>query len=277
MQSKGYRLKLITQKIRVLKNLIMKHPILTVFDVTKLCNERCPMCNIWKTESNDMDIEQIKVRARQLAKFGCGYVYLQGGDPLMRCDIIEICDIFLSVGIRPTIITNGIRLTKELGEEISKRPINLAISIDTLIPKRYALLRGVDALATVERNIEEIKDISHKGNWSITTTVTKQTELDDVKNMIKYAREKGFMYAVRPYITVEGKAGKKNENLSYKEDNESVLKIFYYAYRRAAKENFIASMIYKEHISYIKGEKMPACDALRYSFLMKEDGGDLPV
>ena len=263
---------LIKQKVKTARNILLHKPILTIFDVTKLCNERCPMCNIWKTESNDMTLKEIKQKALELQKFGVGYVFLQGGDPLLRKDIIQIVDIFLSYGIRPTIITNGILLTPKLAEEIAKRHCNLAISIDSLIPERYKMLRGVDMLLKVKQNIKNIDYLKgkHKGNWSITTTITKVTELSDVKNMMKYAYYHGFMYAIRPYITVSGTAGKKDDSLVY--EYKDVLEIFEYMLRRAYKENLFADMIYEEHIKYIKGNKMPECDAMKYSFLMKETG-----
>lgn len=263
-------------KIRVVRNLILKRPILAIFDVTKLCNQRCPMCNIWKTKSNDMDLQSIRERAGALKKFGIGYVFLQGGDPLVRRDIIKIVDIFLEHGIRPTIITNGILLNPKIAEEIAKRECNLAVSIDSLIPERYALLRGVDTLQRVKNNIKAIDYLKgkHKGNWSITTTVTKITELEDIKRIRKYAVRHGFMYAIRPYIAVTGTAGKKDEKLVY--EYQDVLDIFTYMLRKARKENFFASLIYEEHMNYIMGEKMPECDAMNYSFLMTETGSIAP-
>lgn len=268
--------KLMVQKFRVARNVLYKRPILAIFDVTKLCNQRCPMCNIWKTKSKDMSLDKIERRARQLKKFGIGYVFLQGGDPLVRRDIIQIIDIFLNQGIRPTVISNGILLNEKVAEEIAKRDCNLAISIDSMIPERYAVLRGVDTLERVKKNIEKIGYLKnkHKGNWSVTTTVTKMTELSDVKDIMEYAYENGFMYAIRPYITVSGTAGKKDEKLTY--DYEDVLDIFHYMYKRAKKENYFASLIYEEHIKYIRGNKMPECDALNYSFLMKETGALAP-
>lgn len=268
--------KLLAAKIRAAKNMIQKKPILTIFDVTKLCNQRCPMCNIWKSKSNDMEIDEIKERVDELRKFGIGYVFLQGGDPLVRKDIIQIVDIFLKAGIRPTIITNGILLNPKTAEEIARRECNLAISIDSFIPERYAVLRGTDTLGRVKKNIEAIDYLKgrHKGNWSITTTVTKMTELKDVKAIRKYAYQHGFMYAIRPYITVSGTAGKKDEKLVY--DYQDVLDIFDYMLKRARKENYFASLIYEEHINYIMGKKMPECDALNYSFLMKETGDIAP-
>ena len=267
---------LILQKFRVLRNMLTRRPILTIFDVTKLCNQRCPMCNIWKTKSDDMTISQIEHKASELQKFGIGYVFLQGGDPLVRKDIKEIIDIFLNHGIHTTVITNGILLTPEIAEFIASRPCNLAISIDSLIPERYKVLRGVDSLERVIANIDSFKHLhrKHKGNWSITTTVTKMTKLDDVINIMNFASERGFMYAIRPYITVSGTAGRKDENLLYEVGD--VLEIFDFMLKKARRENYLASLIYEEHIKYIKGEPMPECDAAKYSFLMKETGEIAP-
>lgn len=267
---------MLIQKIRVIRNLVQKRPILVVFDVTKLCNQRCPMCNIWKTESKDMTIKQIEKRVAYLQQFGVGYVFLQGGDPLLRKDIIEIVDVFINHGIRPTIITNGIRLTKKLAGEIAKRPCNLAISVDSFIPEKYHTLRGVNTLEKVKNNIIEVtrECKKHRGNWSITTTVTRMTELSDVKNLMDFAYENGLMYAVRPYITVEGKAGKKDDRLLY--NDSDVLPVFDFMLAQSKKDNYLAYLIYKEHIKYIQGNSMPACDALSYSFVMKEDGSFAP-
>lgn len=264
--------KLFIQKFRTAKNMIVKKPILTIFDVTKLCNQRCPMCNIWKKESEDMTLEQIRIQAKTLKKFGIGYVFLQGGDPLVRKDIIKVIDLFLSNGIRPTVISNGILLNERIAEEIAIRDCNLSISIDSMNEEKYAILRGADSLKKVKSNIQKIAYLKgkHKGNWSITTTVTKMTELNDVKEIMNFAYKNGFMYAIRPYITVSGTAGKKNENLIY--EYEDVLDIFNYMLARARRENYFASLIYEEHIRYIKGEKMPECDAMKYSMLMKENG-----
>ena len=110
----------------------------------------------------------------------------------------------------------------------------------------------------------------HKGNWAITTTVTNMTELEDVKNLRDFAGENGFMYAIRPYIHVNGTAGKEDERLVY--DYQSVIDIFGYIAAKAKEENFLSYLVYQEHISYIRGNSMPECDALNYSFLMKETG-----
>lgn len=268
--------RLLFAKGRVVFNLLRKWPILAIFDVTKVCNQRCPMCNIWRDKSTDMNLKEIESHAKELHYFGVGYVFLQGGEPLIREDIVEIVEIFLRYGIRPTIITNGVLLTPHLAEEIAKRECNLAVSIDSLKKEKYAILRGVNTLDKVINNIEALDFLrgKHKGNWSITTTVTRMMELEDVKNLREFAYQHGFMYAIRPYIHVNGIAGKEDERLIY--EYKDVLKIFHYIASKARKENLLAYLLYEEHIKYIKGEVMPECDALNYSFLLKENGKFAP-
>lgn len=257
------------------RNLIMKRPILVIFDSTKLCNQRCPMCNIYRQKSEHLSIDEIEHIAFDLRKFGIRYAFVQGGEPLIRKDIIQIVDIFIKNSIKPTIITNGVLLTRDIAEQIAQRDCNLAISIDSLERERYAYLRGADNLEKVMKNIDLISEITdRKGNWSITTTITKQSDFNDVKNIYKFAKKKGFMHAIRPYIALDGNAGKPDETLKY--SPEDVLEIFEHFLNIAKKENYLAYVVYREHIKYIKGEPTPSCDAMKYSILLKENGAFAP-
>ncbi len=253
------------------RNLIFKRPILVIFDSTKHCNQRCPMCNIYKEKSEHLSLAELDRIAADLSRFGVRYVFVQGGEPLIRKDIIGIVDTFIKHSIKPTIITNGVLLTRETAEEIAKRHCNLSISIDSLDAKRYAYLRGSDDLAKVINNIDAISEISErKGNWSITTTITKQSDFEDVKSIYEYAKRNGFMHAIRPYISVTGAAGRPDESLKY--SSEDVLAIFEHFLKNAKKENYLAYIVYREHIKYIKGEPTHLCDAMRFSILLKENG-----
>lgn len=257
------------------KNVVMKKPILAIYDTTKLCNQRCPMCNIHKDRSEQMTPEEIEKIAVALKKFGVRYVFIQGGEPLIRKDIIQVVDIFIRHSIKPTVITNGVLLTRETAEQLAKRRCNLSISIDSLVREQYAYLRGSDDLQKVLKNIDIISDITDRqGNWAITSTITKQSSFKDIKNIYEYSKQKGFMFAIRPYIAVTGVAGKADEALTY--STEDVLEIFEYFLKKAKRENYLAYLVYREHVKYIKGEPMPLCDAMKYSFLLKENGDLAP-
>ena len=253
------------------KNVILQKPILAIYDATKLCNQRCPMCNVRKECSEQMSLDEVKKTAEALSRFGVKYVFVQGGEPLIRKDIIAIVDAFVENSIKPTVITNGVLLTREMALELAKRRCNLSISIDSLQKEKYAYLRGSDDLERVMGIIDSIADITdRRGNWAITTTITKQSSFDDIMNIYEYSKKKGFMFAIRPYVSVLGVAGRPDEQLTY--DERDVLGIFEYFLKEAKRENYLAYLIYREHIKYIKGEPLPPCDAMKYSFLLKENG-----
>ena len=140
--------------LRCIKNIVIKKPILAIYDTTKLCNQRCPMCNIHKDRSEQMTLQEIEQVAASLRRFGVGYVFIQGGEPLIRKDIIQVVDIFIKHSIKPTIITNGVLLTRETAEQLAQRRCNLSISIDSLMKEQYAYLRGSDDLEKVLKNID---------------------------------------------------------------------------------------------------------------------------
>jgi MoaA/NifB/PqqE/SkfB family radical SAM enzyme len=223
-----------------------------------------------------MNIEQIAEKSHILHKFGVRYVFLQGGEPTLRPDLIKIIDLFLKQEIKPTVITNGILLKDKLAEELALRTCNVAVSLDTLDADTFKIIRGVDQLATIKENVEKASKICGKhGNWALTTTVTELSTMEEIKNLESFANDNGFMYAIRPYIHTTGTAGKTDDVLMYKDINR-IVKIFEYMQGRATKNNYLASLVYGEHIKYIKGEKQPQCDALRRSMVMSPKGDFSP-
>lgn len=253
-------------------NLVFEKPILVIFDITRLCNERCRMCNIWRTKSDDMTLELITEKAGVLRKYGVGYVFLQGGEPTLRPGLTKIVDVFLNHRIKPTVITNGILLKDKLAEELAERKCNVAISLDTLDAATFEMIRGVDQIAVVKENIEKASKIAgRRGNWAVTTTVTELSTLKEIKALETFSSENGFMYAIRPYVHTTGTAGKTEDTLVYKDINR-IVEIFEYMRDSARENNFLAALMYGEHIKYIKGEKQPRCDALRRSMVMSPIG-----
>lgn len=257
-------------------SLLMEKPILVIFDVTRLCNERCRMCNIWRTKSDDMDVEEIKKIAKKLSGQGVSYVHLQGGDPTMRSDILEIVDAFNAVKIKPTFITNGILLKGALAEGLAARHCNVSVSIDTLDRETFKYIRGVDQLDTVVENIKNAPPPEKRhGNWSIGTTITGLSTLEEIKMLEQFAGNYNFMFAIRPYVHTLGNAGKEDDKLVYHNIPETV-EIFEYMRDKARKNNYIASILYDEGIRYVKRDPFPRCDALRRSFVMSPQGKIAP-
>lgn len=259
----------ILQKFKAIKNILFNKPCLLVFNVTRRCNQHCLMCNIPQI-TEEISLEEIKILANKLKKFGICEVYLQGGEPLLRKDIIEIIDIFIRNSIRPSVITNGELLNKKIIEEISKRKCNLYVSIDTFIPELYKKLRGNDSLNKVLSNISHFKNIKPKGIFAVTSTITQFSTKEDLKNIQNFGKELNISYYVRPYNYNLDKAGARNEALIC--ENEKSIEILDYFNKNSFDTNFLFSLIYEENIAFLKGKRYGFCDALRYTMVLNEDG-----
>jgi MoaA/NifB/PqqE/SkfB family radical SAM enzyme len=48
------------------------------------------MCGIWKRRENEMTIAQIGKVFSDLKRFGIHTVFLQGGEPLVRRDVLDV-------------------------------------------------------------------------------------------------------------------------------------------------------------------------------------------
>jgi MoaA/NifB/PqqE/SkfB family radical SAM enzyme len=217
-----------------------------------------------------MSCNEIAEMAKILAHSGVSYVHLQGGDPTMRQDLLEIVDIFNAVSIKPTVITNGILLKGKLAAGLAERHCNVSVSLDSLNHETFEYIRGVDKLDEVVENIQNAP--RHRGgNWSLATTITGLSTPEEIKGLEQFASENNFMYAIRPYVHTLGTAGREDDRLVY-HDIEKTVEIFKYMRDRARKNNYIASILYDEGIRYVRREPFPTCDAMRRSMVMSPHG-----
>lgn len=75
---------------------------------------------------------------------GVRFVFIQGGEPLLRKDLVFILQNLVEIGVHLTLITNGTRLTPSLIKEFDNLAISLSISLDTLDPVKYTRIRGAE-------------------------------------------------------------------------------------------------------------------------------------
>ena len=102
--------------LNTLKNIIVGKPILAIFEVCLRCNSACGYCDLPLNEGRkELTREKIYKIFSTLYKDGIRYVFLQGGEPMVRKDLFEIIEDMLNIGLRPTLITNGTRLSQARG------------------------------------------------------------------------------------------------------------------------------------------------------------------
>lgn len=148
--------------VKPLLNLVRGRPILAVFEVCLRCNSACGYCDLpLNTGRYELTRDEIRSIFAQLYNDGIRYVFVQGGEPLVRRDLFDILDDLVRLGFRLTLITNGTCLTAARVERLKTLPINISVSLDTLDRERYRRIRGADQLALVLQGIQRLVDFPH--------------------------------------------------------------------------------------------------------------------
>lgn len=80
-------------------------------DLTHRCNMNCANCYIPNRDIPDMDVSKLRDCLAQLP-FRTD-IRLVGAEPTMRSDLPEIIDMIRSLGHRPNLLSNGLRLARE--------------------------------------------------------------------------------------------------------------------------------------------------------------------
>lgn len=124
-----------SQKLRLARSLVTKtSPAYVQYYITARCNLACQQCNIIyaDADSAEMNIDQIRRTAENLAEIGVCMVLLIGGEPFVRRDLPEIIEAFTSNNIHVRMQTNGLATEEMLARCIAAGGHDISISLDTL-------------------------------------------------------------------------------------------------------------------------------------------------
>ena len=143
------------------------------------------MCPFWKRPSPDSSIDQEKAILRQVYNSGACGIAFEGGEPLLRTDLVEILAFSRSLPLHTSLITNGTLLESRV-DEISPY-INgvIYVSLDGL-DKTHDKIRGVDGC--FKKAIRGITAAARKVPVTINTTIMAEN-LNEIEGMVKLARE----------------------------------------------------------------------------------------
>ena len=219
--------------------------------LTRECNLNCLYCKgnkekIKDFQGTDLSREEILRAVRAGAFLGVRKVRITGGEPLIRKDVIHICDDISRVeGIEKLgITTNGLRLPS-LALELKKSGVEYVnISLDTLDKEKYAYLTGGGKLEEALRGIDtalnmgfkkvKLNCVLIKGINDDEASIRSLSKLSDKFNIdvrfielmempsSKTSGKKLFVPAVRVLECLEG----IKEETSYKECGDGIDKFF---------------------------------------------------
>jgi MoaA/NifB/PqqE/SkfB family radical SAM enzyme len=150
------------------------------------------MCPFWKRASHDSSLEQEKAVLKEIYRSGAVGVAFEGGEPLLRCDLVDILSFSRSLPLHTSLITNGTLLESRI-EEIAPY-INgvIYVSLDGL-EKTHDKIRGV--AGSFKKAIRGINAAKEKVAVTINTTVMAEN-VNEIEKMVQLAQELGIKISV---------------------------------------------------------------------------------
>jgi MoaA/NifB/PqqE/SkfB family radical SAM enzyme len=128
-------------------------PIVILY-VTEGCNLKCITCSYRQPLPNELSFGEIKDLAGQLKKFGLKHIVYSGGEPLVRSDFSQICELFFKLGVKQTLLTNGLLLGKRLND-FQNYFHEIIVSVDGAKAETHDSIRGVKSFDIIIEGIKK--------------------------------------------------------------------------------------------------------------------------
>jgi MoaA/NifB/PqqE/SkfB family radical SAM enzyme len=255
-----------------LANLVLRRPLLAVFQVNLRCNSSCGYCNLpLNVGRYEMSRQEIRNIFAGLYGDGLRFVFVQGGEPILRRDLLDILQDLVELGFHLTVITNGTKLTSHLVQQFDDLSVSLSISLDTLDRNKYERIRGADQLHAVLAGLDFLQHYRHP---KFLTCIVSEMNRDEVNAVVAFARQRGFLPVVGAYHWEVGLYGKQDATLMY--DRQQARLVFERLLEVEALPPGYLRQYAKDNAAWLGGESLKPCDAGRYSIAIDASGNVSP-
>ncbi|MGB2867329.1 MAG: radical SAM protein [Bacteroidota bacterium] len=161
---------------------------LVILYVTEGCNMQCTMCSYRDPLPNELALAEIETLATDLVSHGLRHIVYSGGEPLLRRDFDRICAAFHALGVRQSLLTNGLLLEKRA--DLAGCFEEIIVSLDGPTAKVHDTIRRTNAFGQILRGISRVRQTAHPPTMSIRTVVQK-ANYRHLPEMVHFARSLG--------------------------------------------------------------------------------------
>ncbi|MDF0675589.1 MAG: radical SAM protein [Nitrospira sp.] len=255
-----------------LTNLVLRRPLLAVFQVNLRCNSSCGYCNLpLNVGRYEMSRQEIRNVFTGLYRDGLRFVFVQGGEPLLRRELPDILQDLVEMGFHLTLITNGTKLTPRFVRQFDDLSVSLSISLDTLDRNKYERIRGADQLNAVLAGLDLLQHYRHP---KFLICILSEINRDEVKDIVAFAKQRGFLPVVGAYHWGVGLYGKQDATLMYGRQQARLV------FERLLEQDLLPPgylrQYAKDNSAWLRGEALKRCDAGRYSIAIDASGNVAP-
>ncbi len=150
------------------------------------------MCPFWKRTSQNSSLEQEKKILKRVYDSGAVGIAFEGGEPLLRNDLVDILAFSRSLPLHTSLITNGTLLESRIDEIAPYINGVVYVSLDGL-EKTHDAIRGVDG--SFKKAVRGISAAKEKVSVTINTTIMAEN-VDEIESLVELAKELGARISV---------------------------------------------------------------------------------
>jgi radical SAM protein with 4Fe4S-binding SPASM domain len=165
-------------------------------EITQRCNLGCVHCYCRKpagdraAKAAEPSLETIRRFIDEMAEAGTLFLYITGGEPLLRRDFLDIYDHVKSRGIMPVVFTNATLITPGLADHFAESPpVVVDISLYGMTEEVYERISGVPG--SYKKCLEGIRLLLDRGIRVQLKTPALAQNRDQIGDLSRFAKELG--------------------------------------------------------------------------------------
>ncbi len=139
-------------------------PVLVSFGITRECDLKCPHCysDSGEKDPEELTTEEAKRVISEIGELGAKIIIMDGGEPTLRGDLVELVAHASASGVKPVLGSNGMSLTEELVQQLLDAGcLGVAISLDGANSETHDTFRGLEG--GFDRTIQGMKNCHKLG------------------------------------------------------------------------------------------------------------------
>jgi MoaA/NifB/PqqE/SkfB family radical SAM enzyme len=271
-------LKSLLRDARFTTGIVMRKPFSVLLQVTNRCNMQCSFCDFWPNaapKKDELTLDDYRRVAKELAETGCYAVSIEGGEPFVRPDLVEIVRAFGKHHV-PMLFTNGWYVTRENARALwDAGLVHADVSIDYPDALRHDKKRGmIGATERAWRAVDHFRDTAPKGGKQVNVmTVIMDDNHADLAPLVEKSAAAGVGHHMT-LISVSGyRRGKGVDKLPPASAADALLALYKKHPHVRYFESYFTTMK-----SFLDGatSDMPRCDAGHQGFNIDHIGNVAP-
>ncbi len=246
--------------------LLRKKPFNCLIQVTNRCNMKCSFCDFWPNAAprkQELTLSEYQKLATELDQMGCFLISIEGGEPLVRPDLVEIVR---ALGRRhiPTLFTNGWYVERENARALFDAGlVHASVSIDYPDAARHDAKRKLEgAFDRAWRAVDHFLQTAPRGGKQVhVMTVLMDDNWRDLEALLKLSAARGVGHQVTLLSTRGYRRGKGEDRLPDSGLSAALLELWERYPHLGFFRDYFAKMD-----AFLSGGGMPKCEAGVQSF-----------